>query len=73
MNLAKYEAMPDLINTFDGFFNELEDMQNACFDYLSAEEAAIEREEMKAWKAEQEYQYDLRLAKLSGSLSKYRE
>lgn len=61
--MSKYEQMPDLPNADIMFTSELEDMVgNQLADYMSDEEAAIERDrienDMDLWDAERIAQYE---------------
>ena len=48
MDMSKYEQMPDLPNADIMFTSELEDMVgNQLVDYMSDEEAAIERDRIE--------------------------
>ena len=67
MDMSKYEQMPDLPNADIMFTSELEDMVgNQLSDYMSDEEAAIERDrienDMDLWDSERiaEYEQDMK-------------
>ena len=67
MDLSKYEQMPDLPNADIMFISELEEMVgNQLADYMSSEEAAIERDrienDMDLWDLERiaEYEQDMK-------------
>jgi len=66
MDMSKYEQMPDLPNADIMFTSELEDMAGSQLaDYMSDEEAKIERELIERQQEEEEYQRDLQAYKLS--------
>lgn len=66
MDIFKYLTLPDLPQGDIMFIGELEDMAgNQLADYMSDEEAKIERELIERQQEEEEYQRDLQAYKLS--------